>query len=222
MTENFNIIALESAGSNCSVALFVNGALFSEYNIFEKNLHDKYLADLTNRIIHDAGIKITDINAVAVSAGPGSFTGLRISGSIAKGLTFDDKIKLISVPTLKAIAKYAASRLGKFQFEKIIATVKAHKDLLYYQVFSNSGQELSEITFCTLEEFNQLNFENAFLCGSAANEFPDYSSIEDFNQLSAKFIGQLACQMYEDNMFVKSEDYTPLYIQEFQPKNKPE
>jgi tRNA threonylcarbamoyladenosine biosynthesis protein TsaB len=220
MNKNINILALESAGSNCSVALYNNGMLFSDYNIYEKNLHDKYLAEFTRRIISDAGLTINDINAVAVSEGPGSFTGLRISASIAKGITFSDDIKLISVPTLSALASFVSSNIKKLNHQQIIATVKAHKDLFYYQIFDSNGQINSEITFSTIEEFNNLDYNSAFICGSAANDFPRIDSVEEFNILSAKYIGAYAVNSYSKNEFTKSEDYIPVYIQEFQLKNQ--
>ncbi len=220
MNNKINILALESAGANCSVALFVNGVLFSDYNIYEKNMHDKYLAEFTRRIISDAGLRINDLSAVAVSEGPGSFTGLRISGSIAKGLTFNDDIKLISVPTLSAVANYVTDNIKYLNYSKIIATVKAHKDLLYYQEFDAKGQICSDIIFSTIDEFNSIAHSSVLLCGSSADDFPNIDSISEFNNLSAKYIGSYAMKNYSSNTFVKSEDFVPLYIQEFQMKNQ--
>ena len=224
MKNSINIAAIESSGSNCSAALMINGELFSEYNIFEKNLHDKFLAEFTKRIISDAGLSPDDISAIAVSSGPGSFTGLRISGAVAKGFCFDDKTKLIQVPTLEGLAYYIAQNMQIPNGTKITATVKAHKDLLYYQIFDNAANKLSEPEYTDLETFrSEVSTEQNIICGSAANELQEYHSIKEFNCLAARFTALKALQLYKENSFVAADQYVPYYIQEFQPKtNKKE
>lgn len=216
--EKIRILSLESAGATCSVTLHTDGILESEYSVYKPNLHDRLLAEFVERMLGDLSLTIDDINAIAVSAGPGSFTGLRISGSVAKALCMGGKPKLIAVPNMKALAYCCLENLSYIDFDSVIATVKAQKDLLYYQVFGKDFKSISEPVFITQDEFMNFDFGNAFICGTAAELFPQYFSISDYNVLSAKFIGELACKMYRDNDFIDEKKYTPLYIQDFEPK----
>lgn len=218
MEKQVKILSLESAGATCSVTLHVNGGLTAEYSIFEPNLHDRLLAELSSRILCDLNLEVTDIDAVAVSAGPGSFTGLRICGSIAKALCMGGSPKLIAVPNMQALAYTCIENLPYIDYDSVIATIKAHKDLLYYQVYSKDFTFTSEPVLITQEEFMNLDFGNALICGTAADLFPQYFSISDYNRLTARFIGELAWKMYQDEDFVDEQEYTPLYIQEFEPK----
>jgi tRNA threonylcarbamoyladenosine biosynthesis protein TsaB len=168
--------------------------------------------------LSDFNLTTSDLSAVAVSAGPGSFTGLRICGSIAKALCFDGSPKMIAVPNLNALAYACVKNLYMLDYESVVATVKAHKDLLYYQVFGNDFSIQSEPALITQDEFLNMDFGASLICGTAAEIFPKYLSIPDYSKLSASFIGELAYKMYNDNEFVDPDEYTPLYIQEFEPK----
>lgn len=215
------ILGIESSGSNCSAALSIDGVLFSEYNIFEKNLHDKYLAEFVKRLINDAGLNAEDISAIAVSSGPGSFTGLRISGAIAKGFCYDERTKLIAVPTLESTANYVSLNMNLESNIEIVSTVKAHKDLLYYQLFNYMGLAIGEPIFSEIENFKkEVSSENKFICGSAGDELSDYQSIKEFNYLSARFTVAKAIELFKEQKFTNAEEYVPYYIQEFQLKTK--
>lgn len=215
---NIKILSLESAGASCSVALHIDGELISEYTINAPNLHDRLLADFAKRTLNDLQMNVSDLDAVAVSAGPGSFTGLRICGSLGKALAYGNSPRLIAVPTMHALAYSCILNLPYVDFNAVVATVKAHKDLLYYQVFSKDFTFTSEPVFITQDEFLNFDFGNAMICGTAADLFPKYFSINGYNKLSAKYIGELAYKMYQDGDFTNSDEYTPLYIQEFEPK----
>ena len=216
--EKVRILSLESAGTTCSVTLHTDGVLESEYSVYKPNLHDQLLAELVERTIDDLQLSVDDISAVAVSAGPGSFTGLRISGCIAKALCMGGSPKMIAVPNMKALAYCCIENLSYIDFDSVISTIKAQKDLLYYQVFSKDFNTISEPVFITQDEFMNFDFGHALICGTAAELFPQYFSISDYNTLSAKFIGQLATKMYREHDFVDERKYTPLYIQNFEPK----
>ncbi len=215
------ILALESAGAACSATISINGVLQAEYTIFEANKHDKFLAEFAKRLLNDFSIKPTDLDAIAVSAGPGSFTGLRISGSIAKAMCFDGEPKLIAVPNLEAFA-FACIEKNTQQnnFNKVSATIKAQKDLLYYQDFSRDFSSLSEPVLLSEEEYLQLDFSDAIVCGTAAHLFPDLPRDLSVSSFSARLIAALASKMYAKGIFCDPADYTPMYVQDFKPRNQ--
>src|SRR5215203_5491452 len=96
-----HILSLETSVDVCSVAIHDNQTLLKEIVLHEAQSHASQLAPLIQDVLSLASLKPADISAVAVSAGPGSYTGLRIGASTAKGLCFALNIPLIAVPTLE-------------------------------------------------------------------------------------------------------------------------
>ena len=99
------ILNLETASTNCSVSIARNGSILSlkEQNSVSYS-HSEQLHIFIMESLREAGLTIEALDAVAVSKGPGSYTGLRIGVSAAKGLCFSLDIPLIAVPTLRALA----------------------------------------------------------------------------------------------------------------------
>lgn len=98
------ILALDSAGLVASVALMEEDNLLAEYTMNFKKTHSETLLPMIDAMVELTGVDLHDIDAIAVSAGPGSFTGLRIGSATAKGLGMALDKPLISVPTLEGMA----------------------------------------------------------------------------------------------------------------------
>ena len=98
------ILGVESASLTASASLLLDGALVSESSTCYKKTHSETLLPMIRETMENGGTKIGELDAIAVSAGPGSFTGLRIGASIVKGLCFAADIPVIPVPTLDAMA----------------------------------------------------------------------------------------------------------------------
>ncbi len=164
-------------------------------------------------------MKIENIDAIALSAGPGSYTGLRIGGAVAKALCFDDKIKLVSVPTLEALAKNAACGFGlSICASGIVALAPSHKDLVYYQEFDPSGMKTGDVCFTDSDEFNKLAFGDKCLVGLYPDEIQIGVRIPAARQQTAAALLPLAIEMVLRGEFTDPEKYEPIYIQEFEPK----
>jgi tRNA threonylcarbamoyladenosine biosynthesis protein TsaB len=213
------IISIETTSNLCGVALSRGEVLLGEYAAYDKNPHDKLLAEFVRRILEDHNLTIDDIDAVAVSAGPGSFTGLRIGASVAKGLCFGDEPKLISVPTLDALAFDVVGFAKEIGKSKIVATVPSHKNILYYREYNAKAHALGDIIVSTKEEVSELDFAETIVCGPAAGNFDKITSYELLNHLDTKKIARLANKSYSDNDFTKADEFKPLYIQDFTPRN---
>ena len=107
------------------------------------------------------------------------------------------------------------------------ANAKSHKDIYYYQIFDTEAKAKSDLTFCKLEQISYNPEENLLLCGSFEEE-----EILDFFQKKAnknvniqtvkgifpRYIAKLAYKMFQEEKFTLSEDFAPLYVQDFQPK----
>src|SRR5262245_44697188 len=98
------ILSLETSASSCAVALHHEKALVSTLEVNEPQAHASKLAVLIHDVFKETGFHIRQLNAVAVSAGPGSYTGLRIGTSTAKGICYAYNIPLIAVNTLDVLA----------------------------------------------------------------------------------------------------------------------
>jgi tRNA threonylcarbamoyladenosine biosynthesis protein TsaB len=104
------ILLLETATRTCSVALSRDGHVVACKEVTdEKYSHAEQLSGFIKEVLEQSSLAFHDLNAVAVSAGPGSYTGLRIGTSTAKGLCFALDIPLIAISTLDAMADYVAS-----------------------------------------------------------------------------------------------------------------
>lgn len=100
------ILCLETSTTQCSVGLAKDGQLIAlkEENS-EQYMHSEWLHVFIEKLLEEAGVAVSDLDAVAVGKGPGSYTGLRIGVSAAKGLCFAQNLKLIALPTLDVLAR---------------------------------------------------------------------------------------------------------------------
>jgi tRNA threonylcarbamoyladenosine biosynthesis protein TsaB len=97
------ILVLETSGANCGAAIWDQNLITHSY-LQDSLRHNEVLIDQIALLLSEAHVSITQVAAVGVSAGPGSFTGLRVGMAVAKGICWSRKIPLITVPTLEAIA----------------------------------------------------------------------------------------------------------------------
>lgn len=98
------ILSIETSESLCGACVYFNDEKYFEAAIRQKNIHAEKLFETIDTVIKSAGVETNDLGAIAVSAGPGSFTGLRIGMSAAKGIAFGLSLPIIPVPTFEALA----------------------------------------------------------------------------------------------------------------------
>jgi len=111
MNSDKPILSIETSGILCGACVYFNYDKFFETTIHFKNVHAEKLFESIEYVVKTAGIQTGDLGAIAVSAGPGSFTGLRIGMSAAKGIAFGLSLPIIPVPTFEALAFQIASVL---------------------------------------------------------------------------------------------------------------
>ena len=131
-----NILGLETSTAVCSVGVSRDSALGVERSLRESHIHSEELLTLIQEVLHDAGIGIQDLDAIAVSIGPGSFTGLRIGLSTAKGLSYALDKPIVAVPTFEAIAE--AARLNGVASDAVAVVIDAKKNEWYVGQFMTS------------------------------------------------------------------------------------
>ncbi|MCR5828755.1 MAG: tRNA (adenosine(37)-N6)-threonylcarbamoyltransferase complex dimerization subunit type 1 TsaB [Lachnospiraceae bacterium] len=133
------ILAIESSGNVASVAIAEQKKILAEYTVNIGKTHSQTLLPMIDRILSDAEITMNDIAAIAVSRGPGSFTGLRIGSATAKGLAAAAQIPMIDVPTLEALAVGAGNIGGRLVCPIIDARRNEVYSALYEEVRESDG-----------------------------------------------------------------------------------
>ena len=133
MTENKPILAIETSESLCSTAVYFSDERYFQTALRNKLSHAEKLMDSIVFSLKISGIGISDLSSIAVSAGPGSFTGLRIGMSAAKGLALGAGLSIIAVPTFEAMALQISESLEEGS-DFIIAN-KVNSEEVYYASF---------------------------------------------------------------------------------------
>ena len=128
------LLAIETATTVCAAAVVSDGKILSEISLNEKYVHAEKLMTQVDAVLGRSGCLIDQLDAIAISIGPGSFTGLRIGLSVAKGLSFSAEKKLIAVPTLHALAQRVVD--GRIALDGcVLAVLDARRDEVYREYF---------------------------------------------------------------------------------------
>ena len=139
------ILLIETSTSLLSAAVAEDGLVTGQIESDEPRMHAALTAVFVDRLLKDKGLKMKDFDAVSVSKGPGSYTGLRVGVSTAKGLCFGAGIPLIGIGTLDILVSQAAlqgQHPGDFRY--IVPMIDARRLEVYSAVFSPEGKQLTE------------------------------------------------------------------------------
>jgi len=136
-----NILAIETATDVCGVALVHDGKALKECALYERHVHSEKLITLVDEVLQNSD----GYDAIAVSIGPGSFTGLRIGLSVAKGLAYAGEKPLIAVPTMEALAFRAILDNVAGDGDEVIAMIDARRNDVYGAAYQVNGQELTPL-----------------------------------------------------------------------------
>ncbi|MDD8017496.1 MAG: tRNA (adenosine(37)-N6)-threonylcarbamoyltransferase complex dimerization subunit type 1 TsaB [Bacteroidota bacterium] len=149
------ILAIETATEVCSVALVHHGDVVSSRSVNEKNVHSERLLSLIDAVLVEAHKKPKDIEEIAVSIGPGSFTGLRIGLSTAKGFAMAVNIPILAVPTLDGLAeeyRRTRSSVDEETFCALIDAKRSESFFAFYTISKNKIHRLTEYSITLKEE----------------------------------------------------------------------
>jgi tRNA threonylcarbamoyladenosine biosynthesis protein TsaB len=213
------ILCIETATTNCSVALSLNGSaiVLKEDNSKEYS-HAERLHDYITVVLEEAKVSNNELDAIAVSKGPGSYTGLRIGVSAAKGLCFALGIPLISVPTLESLALQVKTEGGI-----IVSMLDARRMEVYSAVFSSEKKEIREtkaeiLTKSSFEDY--LRHGKVTFIGSGAAKFEALCDSENAfflkdNNPSANEMAYLAEVKFKKKYVEDVAYFEPYYLKDF-------
>ena len=212
---NNYILHLETATKVCSVALSNNGNMVScKETMAEGFIHSESLTLFIEEVMAEANVSLSALRAISVSSGPGSYTGLRIGLSTAKGLCFALKIPLISVETLMALKELVP--IGP---ESIIPMLDARRMEVYAQVFASDGTVLQSLDAIELDETSFSEFEPFIVCGDGAAKCKEMWGNRNIiwnDQLLCSAEGQasIAYEKFQKKEFENLAYFTPIYLKD--------
>ncbi|HKI88277.1 MAG TPA: tRNA (adenosine(37)-N6)-threonylcarbamoyltransferase complex dimerization subunit type 1 TsaB [Draconibacterium sp.] len=230
------ILNIETSTEVCSVVLAKDGETLFEKESAEGLNHSELLTVFIEELFAENNLQMQILDAVAVSKGPGSYTGLRIGVSVAKGLCYALEIPLIAVGTLDALGFYVSQNFN--HSEATVAgtilfcpMIDARRMEVYTALYNTKGEKIKPVSAEIIDENSFASFlkeykicffgNGAAKCRSLLNHVN--ASFEGPSKTSARFMQKLAERKYNNNKFENVAYFEPFYLKNFVatiPKNK--
>ena len=213
------ILCLETATTNCSVGLAKDGKLLSLKEDNSKNYsHAEKLHVFIDEVFEETGISAKDLDAIAISKGPGSYTGLRIGVSTAKGLCYSLDIPLISVPTLDLLAQNLKKEKGIF-----ISMLDARRMEVYSAVYNSDFEQIRDTRAQVLDESSfeeYLEKSEVHFIGNGVEKFEEICKNPNavFHKQvfpSAREMAEIAELKYKKSDIEDVAYFEPYYLKDF-------
>lgn len=229
------ILSIDTSTSACSVALHKDGLLLGCYELHTERTSAAMLTTLIGNVVQHAGHELRELDAIAVAKGPGSYTGLRIGVSTAKGLCFALDKPLLSVNTLQAMTGQIRPFFLSTENHKLpvrfCPMIDARRMEVYCALYDQDGDEVQPTTaeIITEDSFaDQLMQgpvvffgDGAAKCRTVLGNHPNAIFPDKVVVPSARTVGELATLRYADGLFEDVTTFEPFYLKEFmttQPK----
>ena len=209
------ILNLETSSKNCSVSLLKGDKIVSIIEQEDDSYrHSELLTSFIDQILSKEKISTENLSAVSVSKGPGSFTGLRIGFSVAKGLCFPHNIPIIGINSLKILAlSYTPEK-----DEHILSLIHDKNNSFYSMLLDSNYNEIEKPSVVLIDE----NFFTAYektnplvvVCNTESiKEIINFKSIKiHINSVSAKHMGNISKENFDKKDFEDLAYFEPMYI----------
>jgi tRNA threonylcarbamoyladenosine biosynthesis protein TsaB len=221
------ILALDSSGLVASVAIVVDGITVAEYTVNHKKTHSQTLLPMLNEIKEMTQLDLATVDAIAVAAGPGSFTGLRIGSATAKGLGLALNIPIIPVPTVDALAYnlYGSNDL-------ICPIMDARRNQVYTGLYEFENDKLKIIEKQCAADISDTVDKINDICGKSNKKVIFLGDgvevyrqrIEEIikagysfapacaNRQRAACVATLGIELYKNGVYETAADHAPVYL----------
>ncbi|MCK9270147.1 MAG: tRNA (adenosine(37)-N6)-threonylcarbamoyltransferase complex dimerization subunit type 1 TsaB [Bacteroidales bacterium] len=223
-----NILLIETATPFCSVALSRDGVTEQVRQISETNAHARVITIFIDEVLKACNLQPADLSAVAVSMGPGSYTGLRIGVSAAKGLCYPLELPLIAISTLQAMAWGMAQKARQENRlpDNVIycPLIDARRMEVYTARYNARMEQLVEVQAVVIDEDSLQQWpteSNLVFAGDGMakakpilQQLPRAIFVDDFTP-SATYMAGLAQRKFENNDFENLAYCEPFYLKEF-------
>jgi tRNA threonylcarbamoyladenosine biosynthesis protein TsaB len=217
------ILHIETSTETCSVALSRGTECIAVRENHEGRNHATLLTPFIEEVLKEKNMTVKDLNAVSISSGPGSYTGLRIGLSTAKGLCYGADIPLIAVPTLHAMTSGFIRQQRIAKPALFCPMIDARRMEVYTAIFDNTGNQIEAVSaeIITENSFLQKLEENTvYFFGNGASKcsktvkHPNAIFMDDF-KLSAGYMIQDAVNACNEKKFENVAYFEPFYLKDF-------
>lgn len=215
--DNPLILHIETATPICSVSIAQGRILIASKEAETVNSHARMLAPMIQQLLAENNFSIADLNAIAVSEGPGSYTGLRIGLSTAKGICYAAKLPLILINTLQAMAAGMQATGNAKEDVLFVPVLDARRNDVYWNVFDGSLNPLNKTDCNNIDEIVQQIAEkqlNVVVAGTGAFKFEAFQSqlqIMHQNVIGSKHLLHLALAKFQAKEFADLAYSEPVY-----------
>lgn len=221
------ILSIDASTSGCSVALFKDNVLMSSSEIRMERSAAEYFTILIEQVLYNGKTKISELDAIAVAKGPGSYTGLRIAVSTAKGLCFVLNKPLISYTTLEGMV---GQLFLEENFDLLCPMLDARRMEVYSAFYDAKTKEnicgisadiIDEKSYFDLLEKNKILFfgEGSYKCRSILTHKNAHFLGTDISP-QASFSGAIIFEKFTEKIFENLISFEPLYLKEYLFKTK--
>ncbi|MBA9079769.1 tRNA (adenosine(37)-N6)-threonylcarbamoyltransferase complex dimerization subunit type 1 TsaB [Rufibacter quisquiliarum] len=217
------LLSLETSSSVCSVALHKSGQLLSYAELQMEKSHSSHITVMVQQVVGNAGVELNEVAAVAVSGGPGSYTGLRIGSGTAKGLCYALDKPLIAVDTLTAMAQQVVSSTPGPERFLFCPMLDARRAEVYTCLLTHALEKKLEVApvILSAETFAaEMQDQPIAFFGNGSEKakellatHPNAFYLENVKP-TARAIGELAWQKYQKQEFEDVAYYEPFYLKE--------
>lgn len=216
------LLSLDTSTRSCSVALHSETDLILSCELNTDKSSASMLTPLIQTALTHAGFQMSDLDAIAVAMGPGSYTGLRVGVATAKGLCFALDKPLIAVNTLKAMAKQVAGLTGN---HLLCPMLDARRMEVYCAIYNQALEEVlpTRAEIITENSFNEILTNHSILffgegaakCAPTLGNHPNSNFVTLPIRPSAKTVGELAINDFVNQNFVDLVSFEPFYLKDF-------
>ncbi len=216
INDGLPILAIETSGEVCSVAVFVNEKVYSEVNLNIKNIHSEKIITLVEQALNNAKVKPGELSSIAISIGPGSFTGLRIGLATAKGLALGWRLPICPVNTMEAMALQISEFLK--EGEEFFLALNANIEEAYLAKFKKEERGVKKILEIEPVKKNLVKEKV-----KGAITFGNVKAVEElkyFSQLRSIYVAKYAYFFGKDLVSFDFDYLEPCYFKEFLPGGK--
>lgn len=223
------ILGIETSTSVCSVGLIDEEHVSVERSYVESHVHSEKLQTLVQDVLQEANTPLRRLDAVAISIGPGSFTGLRIGLSSAKGFCYAIERPLVAVPTFESIAHAAAGSFSRFRH--FLVMTDARQSDFYVGRFVRVGDFVEpemEVTVKSLKDCaREMNIDETTLVLTDSTQQIQASFGKNVNCETVRgfcrgdVVARIGLQKYQAKQFSDLASVEPMYLKDFVVKNEP-
>lgn len=216
-------LALDTSSDACSVALQL-GDKVVERHVVEAREHTTLLMPMIRSLLHEAGIHLQDLDAIALGNGPGSFIGMRIAASVAQGLAFGAGLEIVAVSSMAAIA---AEVMHEHAATDVIVAQDARMNEVYLGIYRNPGDGLpvavgSEAlhAVATIDGLSKSAAPGLLAAGNAWQKYPDFLDLNrhaiaaalDLQYPRAGYLLRLGARAWQQGKAIQAENLAPAYL----------